>query len=282
LLPFNPFNTPEHADFTIPGGQPAALLVHGFPGTPAEMRPLAEALNERGWTARGLLLPGFGSDLDSLPTRRAEDWSAAIRNALLELRQRHTPVMLVGISMGAALSLQAVSQIPIDGLAILAPFWHLSSFVWPLLPILRRMFPVLRPFRLMKINYQDLQVRKVFQRFFSHINPDDPRTRIEMRKFKLHTGMFDEIRRAGTAAYQSAARVHIPLLTVQGMQDDVARAKLTRALLKNYGGPVRYAEVPAGHDLLDVLHPAWVLVRSLVLEFAGRLGPAPIRISQGG
>ncbi len=52
MLPFNPFNGPEHADFTIPGGDPAALLVHGFPGTPAEMRPLAEALNERGWTAR--------------------------------------------------------------------------------------------------------------------------------------------------------------------------------------------------------------------------------------
>ena len=278
MLPFNPFNGPEHADFTIPGGDPAALLVHGFPGTPAEMRPLAEALNERGWTARGLLLPGFGSDLDSLPSRRAEDWSAAVREALFELRKKHSPVMLVGISMGAALSLQAVSQIPIDGLAILAPFWQLSSFVWPLLPILSRIFPVLMPFRLMKVNYKDVQARKVFQRFFPRLNPDDPRTQGELRKVKIPTRMFDEIRRAGSAAYQAAAHVRIPLLTVQGVHDNLARTKMTNQLLKNYAGPVRYAEVQTGHDLLDVRHPAWEQVRRLVVEFARRLEPVPIRI----
>jgi carboxylesterase len=278
MLPFNPFNGPEHADFTIQGGKPAALLVHGFPGTPAEMRPLAEALNERGWTARGLLLPGFGSDLDSLPFRRAEDWADAIKGALSELRTRHAPIMLVGISMGAALSLQAVTQIPVDGLAILAPFWQLSSFVWPLLPILTRMVPSLRPFRLMKVNYKDVQVRKVFKRFFPHMNPDDPHTPIEMRKFRLHTGVFDEIRKAGSAAYRAAAHLHIPMLTVQGRQDEVAQAKMTHQLLMNYAGPFRYAEVTAGHDLLDVKHPAWEQVRALVLEFAGRFEPVPIKV----
>ena len=277
MLPFNPFNDPEHSDFTIPGGKPAALLVHGFPGTPAEMRPMAKALNERGWTVRGLLLPGFGSDLDSLPSRRAEDWTSAVRNALIDLRSKHSPLMLVGISMGAALSLQAVSEVPIDGLAILAPFWRLGTIVWPLLPALVRLFPILRPFRMMKVNYQDSQVRKVFQRFFPRIDPDNPQTKIEMRKFQLPTGMFNEIRRAGIAAYHAAGQVHIPLLTVQGIQDGLAQAKMTRALLKKYAGPVLYAEVQAGHELLDVMQPVWAEVRSLVLEFAGRLEPVPVR-----
>jgi alpha-beta hydrolase superfamily lysophospholipase len=53
------FQGPEHLPFLWPGGQPAALLVHGFPGTPAEMRPLGEALHQAGWTAQGILLPGF-------------------------------------------------------------------------------------------------------------------------------------------------------------------------------------------------------------------------------
>jgi hypothetical protein len=123
-----------------------------------------------------------------------------------------------------------------------------------------------------------LQVRKVFQRFFPRIDPDDPQTPYEMRKFKLPIGMFDEIRRAGTAAYQAAAKVHIPLLTVQGTQDGVAQARMTRQLLKNYAGPVRYAEVLAGHDLLDAMQPVWVQVRSLVLDFASRLEPVPIRV----
>jgi carboxylesterase len=278
MLPFNPFNDPEHSDFILPGGKPAALLVHGFPGTPAEMRPMAKALNERGWTVRGLLLPGFGSDLDSLPSRRAEDWTNAIRHALIELRANHSPVMLVGISMGAALSLRAVSDIPIDGLVILAPFWRLATIAWPLVPVLTRIFPFLKPFSLMNVNYQDLEVRKVFQRFFPRINPDDPHTKTKMRKFRLPTRMFNEIRRAGLAAYHAAKRVEIPLLTIQGLQDGLAQAKMTRLLLKQYAGPVHYAEVHAGHELLDVMQPVWAEVRSLVLEFAGRLEPVPIRV----
>ena len=277
MLPFNPFNGPEHTDFTISGKKPAALLVHGFPGTPAEMRPLAKALNEHGWTVRGLLLPGFGSDLDTLPLRRAEDWTRAVRDALLELRATHGPVMLIGNSMGAALSLRVVSQISIDGLVILAPFWRLSSIVWPLLPVLRWIFPFLKPFRLIKVDYQNLQIRKLFQRFFPRINPDDPQDQQAMREFVLPIGMFDEIRRAGAAAYRAALQVRIPVLIVQGTQDELAQVRMTRQLLKRYAGPVRYAEVLAEHNLLDATQPVWAQVRSLVLEFASRLElrPAP-------
>jgi len=39
-----PYNTPEHQPFTLGDGSAVALLIHGFPGTPAEVRPLAEAL----------------------------------------------------------------------------------------------------------------------------------------------------------------------------------------------------------------------------------------------
>jgi pimeloyl-ACP methyl ester carboxylesterase len=202
----------------------------------------------------------------------------AVRNALIELRTEHRPVMLVGISMGAALSLRAVSDVPVDGLVILAPFWRLATIAWPLLPLLTCIFPFLKPFSLMNVNYQDKEVRKIFKRFFPRIDPDDPQTKTEMRKFKLPTGMFNEIRRAGAAAFQAASRVNIPLLTIQGLQDGLAQAKMTNELLKQYAGPVHYAEVHAGHELLDVMQPVWAEVRALVLEFAGRLEPVPIRI----
>lgn len=57
-----PYNTPEHRPFTLGEGAGAALLIHGFPGTPAEVRPLAQALSERGWKVRAPLLPGFGTE----------------------------------------------------------------------------------------------------------------------------------------------------------------------------------------------------------------------------
>ena len=67
------------------------------------MRGLADALNREGWTAQGILLPGFGVDMPSLFRRRHEEWTAAVVAASAELKRAgHRPLMLVGYSMGAA------------------------------------------------------------------------------------------------------------------------------------------------------------------------------------
>ena len=271
MLPYNPFKSKEHIDFTISGEKPAALLVHGFPGTPAEMRPLADALHANGWTVRGLLLPGFGSDLDTLPTRRAEDWHESVKHALLELRAEHSPVMLIGNSMGAALSLGVVEEIPIDGLVVLAPFWKLDSFIWPMMPFLVKLIPTLRPFNLVKVNFRDERVRSIMRKFFPRVDPDNLKDQRQLREFKLHMGTFDEIRKVGQAAYKAAAQIHVPVLVVQGSGDKIARKEITRLLLRRYAGPINYAEVQGEHDLLDVTHPVWKYVRSLVLGFASTL-----------
>ena len=83
------FQGEEHQAFMLSGGRPAALLIHGFPGSPAEMRPVGEALHNAGWTTQGLLLPGFGPDIASLERRRLEDWQAAVAKAMARLRQDH-------------------------------------------------------------------------------------------------------------------------------------------------------------------------------------------------
>ena len=42
------------------------LLVHGYTGSPASMRPWAEYLNQRGFTVRVPLLPGHGTKPEDL------------------------------------------------------------------------------------------------------------------------------------------------------------------------------------------------------------------------
>ena len=60
-LTLKAYQAPEHQPFLWRGHHTAAaLLIHGFPGTPAEMRPAAQALHSAGLTVQGLLLPGFG------------------------------------------------------------------------------------------------------------------------------------------------------------------------------------------------------------------------------
>src|SRR5688572_17767016 len=49
------------APFELGSGDDACLLLHGFTGSPWDMRPLGERLSERGYAVRAIRLPGHGS-----------------------------------------------------------------------------------------------------------------------------------------------------------------------------------------------------------------------------
>ena len=96
------FQGEHHADFLVECGKPAALLIHGFPGTPAEIRPLAPILNLAGWTTRGLFLPGFGAQIDSLVQRKSQEWIDAAVEALRSLQTQHFASLVVYLLIIAA------------------------------------------------------------------------------------------------------------------------------------------------------------------------------------
>jgi carboxylesterase len=85
------------------------LLVHGFRGTPASLRPIAEQLAARGFTVDLPRLPGHGSRLRELIPTRYDDWRAHIVARARALAQRTERVVLVGLSMGGALALDVAS-----------------------------------------------------------------------------------------------------------------------------------------------------------------------------
>lgn len=261
------FAGPEHQPFTLNGMEGrAALLVHGFPGTPAEMRPLAQALHERGWTTRAILLPGFGPELDTIAERRAEDWIAAVRGALDELRRDHGCVLLIGHSLGGALSL-AAAEARLDGLILLAPFWKLDSPLWDLLPALRVIFPTFRPFRLVKFDPDDPKFREGAATFMPGVDLDDPAVQAGIRDFAIPTRLFVEIRRAGMLG-AGAVGIAAPTLILQGEDDPLVKPPRTRALAARIGPAARYIETPGQHDLVDPRGAGWDAVRQHVIAFA--------------
>lgn len=272
MFAHNPFDTPEHYPFSLNGPRPAALLVHGYPGTPREMRPLAEALHDSGWTAHALLLPGFGPEMATLSAKTADDWRLAVSRALSDLRRDgHTPLILVGNSMGAALSLSVAAETPPDALILLAPFWKLPGLLWQSLPLMKRLFPQVRPFRLFKPDFNNPDFRKGAANFAPGADLDDPAVRQAIRDFTLPVGMFDEIRKAGLGGTAAAARVRVPTLIIQGRQDPLVRPALTRRLAARLAGPVEWVEVDAQHDLHDPTKAAFPQVRQAVLDFVHRI-----------
>ncbi len=275
-LAFNPFTGPEHQGFVLDGGQPAVLLIHGFPGTPHEMRPLAEALHAWGWTAQALLLPGFGPELDLLPTMRLADWTQAVRDAAHALRRSHRPFVVIGFSMGGSLALATASELQPDALILLSPFTGLQTRLWQWLPLFRRLVPRLRPFRLFKPNFSDPRFRQGMEGFLPGVDWDDPAAQAAMRDFTVPVAVLDEVRKAGNTALQAVAEATMPALILQGREDPIVPPKQTRQLLSLYSGPHCYAELDGAHDLPDPEGTGWPQVTSAIRRFLqGQLGIAP-------
>jgi carboxylesterase len=247
------------------------LLVHGYPGTPYEMQPLAQALNGQGWTCRGILLPGFGTQLETLPERTWTEWREAVSEALTVLKREHAPVLLVGHSMGASVALCAAERVPVDGLVLLAPFWHNHGLIWTLLPVLKSIFPRVKPFKMLNAKMDDPHLRKEMQEFLPELDSDDPRTQQAMRDFVVPVRMFDELRKVGAAGYQAAPGVSCPTLIVQGTQDTTVLPEDTRRLAGRLAGAVTRVEVAAAHELPFAKSASFPEVRETVLAFAGKI-----------
>lgn len=261
---------PQHETFLWPGGRAAALLVHGFPDTAAHVRPLAEVLKEAGWTVQGLLLPGFGPQIETLPGRRWEEWKAAVVAALRGLKRAHAPVLLAGYSLGAALSLGAAADEPPDGLVLLAPFiwptpWWQAVVAWFVRP-----FPSLTIRPLRRVDFADPRTASELRGLFPRAQWDGPVTEERVRRIAIPIALLDQVRRASQDGYNHAAELQAPVLILQGRHDDVSRPERTRLLLPRLNS-VRYVELEANHQVLNPQGAAWPQIRQAVADFADSL-----------
>lgn len=248
----------------------AALLIHGFPGTPAELRPLERALARRGWSTCAPLLPGFGPDVLRLGEFRSDDWLDTALRAARQLSAMHNPFMIVGYSLGAALAAQVAQEVRCDGVALLAPFWKLEggwiSVAWPLW---RRVFRSVRPLR--RANFADPKLMAGIAEFLPGLDLQDPAVQQAMREFAIPTSLIEDLLRVGRGLARAAPTLQMPVLVVQGLEDPLVRRQRTRALLRKLRAPLEYVEVPGAHDLLDSESPGHDRLLRHVVDFAESL-----------
>ncbi len=102
----------DHPDNLIPGaeawfheGGPAgALVLHGFTGNPSSMRGVAEALADAGFTVDLPRLPGHGTVVEDMIETSWDDWLGHVEARYATLVERCEQVVVVGLSMGGALT----------------------------------------------------------------------------------------------------------------------------------------------------------------------------------
>lgn len=127
-------------------GPVGALLVHGFTGSPASLRPWAEYLAARGLRVRVPRLPGHGTVWQELAVTGWQDWYAAAERALTQLATDCRTVVVCGLSMGGALALRLAethpaddARAPVAGLCLVNPALHNGDPRLRLLPVLRHL-----------------------------------------------------------------------------------------------------------------------------------------------
>ena len=98
------------------------VLIHGFTGSPAEMRLLAEAFHSAGYGVEVPLLAGHGTTLNDLIAVRSQQWIDPLDELIARLLSKRQSVVVGGLSLGSILTLQLALRYPeIKALLLYAP-----------------------------------------------------------------------------------------------------------------------------------------------------------------
>jgi carboxylesterase len=126
--------------FFLPGGKTGGLLLHGFTGTPNEMHWMGEYLNGRGFTVLAPRLFAHGTQLSDMYRARWKDWVASAEDGYYLLKGSCEKIVIVGLSMGGALSLLLSSYLPVLGVVAMSAPYELNDWMVrrlrPILPLL--------------------------------------------------------------------------------------------------------------------------------------------------
>lgn len=112
----------------------ACLLVHGFIGSPTDFGRLPELLHKMGYTVSVPLLPGHGTDPKEFSKTTPEQLLSSVQENYVALKKNHSQVILLGLSLGAALSLVVAAKLKVDALVLLAPYLKIKHQWFYLLP----------------------------------------------------------------------------------------------------------------------------------------------------
>lgn len=107
--------------------KPACLLIHGFTGTPKEMRWMGEFLHRQGYTCLGVRLAGHATDPEDMIRSNWTDWTASVEDGYHLLRGVTDHIFLMGLSMGGILALLMPTKLDVRGVVAMSTPYKLPD-----------------------------------------------------------------------------------------------------------------------------------------------------------
>lgn len=123
--------------YFLPGGEQGVLLVHGFTGSPSDMRMLGDFLHNLGYTVLAPRLAGHGTHPADMAVTRWPHWYAAAEDGYHLLRGFCRDISVVGLSMGGLIALQLAAEQQVKKVVSLSAPIYIADKRLPLLPVYR-------------------------------------------------------------------------------------------------------------------------------------------------
>ena len=216
----------------------AVLLIHGYTGTTAEMRPVGNHLHSLGNTVLCPRLPGHGTSVEDLKETVASQWVAAAKLGYAILAKKYQQIYVAGLSMGGLLAIVIAATEKVERAALLATPIFLQDKRAPFLPILR---------------------------YFIHYLPKHKRNYHEMQKYcqaydrmptKPLTSLFALIKACKKELVQ---KITVPCIVLQSTIEHTVKPKSAQYIYDNLGTPKEAKKLvwleKSGHILtLDAEH----------------------------
>jgi carboxylesterase len=240
--------------FAFSGGSCACLLIHGFSGSPAEMRPLGEYLAGQGHAALGVALAGHSDNPEHLNRVGWYDWYRSVEQGFDQLRHRHPRLVVIGFSLGGALAMLLAHRRRVDRLVLLAtPLSIGDGPVLRALPLLRFVVPWYYP--LEKADFADPFVRRRVSEIDAQIDIDNPDVQAYLRrKVRIPVKAVVEMQRALQRARKVLPGLNLPTLLMHGRNDDIIDPANAIAISKTLAADQHELVwwEDTGHQLLSV------------------------------
>lgn len=123
--------------FFLAGGDHGILLIHGFTGSPAEVRLLGEFLHKEGYTVLAPRLCGHGTTVEEMADTKWPHWYSAVEDAYHILKARCTSIAAIGLSMGGLLAFKLAAEYKIDKIVSLSTPIFIADKRLDMLPVYR-------------------------------------------------------------------------------------------------------------------------------------------------
>lgn len=210
------FDEMATTSYFVQGDEVGVLAMHGFMGTPANMRLIADAVAKNGHTVYAPLLSGHGTTLSDMKAQSKDIWLADAERAYDKLIEAGCiKIFLMGLSMGGVLMSLLAQTHPVEGLVLMST-----------------------PFRL-----QDYLIHAgKLGRFAPYvIFEDTPEEHLESLKFRPYnqtyngaaTARLRDVEQLTLRARGNLSRIECPLLIMQSVADD--KVDLTSVFIAKYG-----------------------------------------------